>query len=84
MFDDLHNHDAAMDGIFDDLVGQVHPATNDFSSLDSAFVFPADFPGTLEPMKSMEDAFDFYDNPLLPQDDNHNTSSDTDNTSNGC
>ncbi|KAG6988953.1 aristolochene synthase [Physcia stellaris] len=83
MFDDLHNPDSAMDGIFDDLVGQVNPATNDFSSLDGPFTFPADFSGTLGPMKSMQETFDFYDNPLLPRDDSHNASSDTDNTSNG-
>ena len=82
MFDDLHNPDS-MDGIFDDLVGQVNPATNDFSSLDGPFTFPADFSGTLGPMKSMQETFDFYDNPLLPRDDSHNASSDTDNTSNG-
>lgn len=83
MFDDLHNPDAAMDGIFDDLVGQAHTATNDFSSLDGPFAFPADFPDTLGPIKSIQDAFDFYDSVSLPQDDSHNTSSDTDNTSNG-
>lgn len=83
MFGDLRNPDSAMGGIFDDLVGEVHAATNDFSSLDGPLAFHADFPGILGPMKSMQEAFNFYDNPSLPQDDSHNTSSDTDNTSNG-
>lgn len=77
MFDESHNPESAIDGLFDGL------GDSDFLNLTDALPVPAEFSGILSPMKTMDETFIGFNQPLPNFIHSNSNSSDTDNTSNG-
>ena len=75
MFDDSHNLEPSIDSLFDGL------GDSDFLNLGDALPVPAEFSGAFSPMKSMDETFIGFNQPLPALSHNHSNSSDTDNTS---
>lgn len=77
MFNDPDHPEQSIDGLFDGL------GDSDLFNLGDALPVPAEFSGILSPMKSMDETFPSFNQPLPHLGHSHSNSSDTDNTSNG-
>ena len=77
MFDQSHNPESSIDGLFDGL------GHSDFLNLTDALPVPAEYSDIPSPMKFMDETFVRLNQPMPNFSHSHSNSPDTDNTSNG-